>query len=248
MHGWKPPKKLGWDLIPCIDVSHLTEAQQKAYRIADNRIAELATWNNDLLAEELRALSELDLDFSIELTGFDTAEIDFLIDGSEQGHAPDPADSVPPLATDQPSVSQLGDLWLLGEHRLLCGDARDPAVFKRLLEGEKAQLVFADPPYNVPIDRHASGLGRARHREFAMASGEMSEPEYAGFLGTICANLAAASIDGSIHFICMDWRHAKTLLIAGETAFSDLKSICVWNKTNGGMGSFYRSKHELVFV
>jgi DNA modification methylase len=240
-------KVLGLDRVPCIRVEHLSNAQERTYRLADNRLAELAAWDSDLLAKELEVLTDLDLDFSIEVTGFDTAEIDLIIEkGASQ--RPDPADDVPSLVVDRPAVTQLEDLWQLGAHRLFCGDARDARSFERLLGGEKAQIVFADPPYNVPIHGHASGLGRTRHREFAMAGGEMPPTEYLHFLETICANLVVFTIDGSMHFICMDWRHAKALLTAGERVYSELKNICVWNKDNGGMGSLYRSKHELVFV
>ena len=133
-------------------------------------------------------------------------------------------------------------------HRLLCGDARDKAAYDQLLEGAKAEFVFTDPPYNVAIDGHVCGLGRVRHREFAMGSGEMSEAEFTAFLEAVFSLLAANTIDGSIHQVCMDWRHICEMLSTGRTAYSELKNLCVWNKTNAGMGSFYRSKHELVFV
>ena len=137
---------------------------------------------------------------------------------------------------------------LLGAHRLLCGDARDKASYNRLLEGAKAEFLFTDPPYNIAIDGHVCGLGRVRHREFAMGSGEMSEAEFTAFLKAVFALLAENTVDGSIHQICMDWRHMGEMLEAGRTVYSELKNLCVWNKTNAGMGSFYRSKHELVFV
>jgi DNA modification methylase len=241
-------KILELDRIPCIRVEHLSDAQQRAYRLADNRLAEAATWDSDLLSQELRALAELDLDFSIESTGFDTAEIDLILEESEQKRTADPADTVPPLATGRPAIARLGDLWVLGKNKLFCGDAREAGSYRRLMNGDEAQIVFADPPYNLPIDGHVSGLGRTRHREFPMATGEMSPGEYARFLESICANLVAFTVDGSIHFICMDWRHAGALLTAGTPVYSELKNICVWNKDNGGMGSLYRSKHELVFV
>ena len=241
-------KAIGLDRIPCIRVEHLSKAQERAFRLADNRLAELATWDSDLLATELQVLTNMDLDFSVEVTGFDTAEIDLIIEEGERKQRPDPADEVPPLVVDRPAVTLPGDLWRLGPHRLFCGDARDARSIERLMGTEKAQTVFTDPPYNVPIHGHASGLGRIRHREFRMATGEMSSIEYVDFLQSICANLVAFTVDGAMHFICMDWRHAKQLLIAGERVYSELKNICVWNKDNGGMGSLYRSKHELVFV
>jgi DNA modification methylase len=158
------------------------------------------------------------------------------------------ADEVCTVDRAQPAVSRPGDLWILGRHHLLCGDATREDSFKHLLDGHRAQMIFTDPPYNVPIDGHASGLGDVRHREFAMASGEMSEAEFTAFLEKIFGRLVKHSIDGSIHFICMDWRHCFELLSAGRRTYAELKALCVWNKTNGGMGSLYRSKHELVFV
>jgi DNA modification methylase len=139
-------------------------------------------------------------------------------------------------------------VWVLGNHRLLCADAREEAAYDRLLEGAKAAFVFTDPPYNVAIDGNVCGLGRTRHREFAMGSGEMSEAEFATFLQTVFGRLAEHTVDGSIHQVCMDWRHMWEMLAAGRAVYSELKNLCVWNKANAGMGSFYRSKHELIFV
>jgi DNA modification methylase len=145
-------------------------------------------------------------------------------------------------------VSRPGDLWQLGRHRLICADARDPDAYRALLAGEQVDLIFTDPPYNVPIDGHVSGLGRVHHREFAMGAGEMSEAAFETFLVETLGAAAATCRDGAIAFVCMDWRHMGELLSAGRQVFSELKNVCVWNKTNGGMGTFYRSKHELVFV
>src|SRR5947207_2257628 len=175
-------KAVGLSRIPCIRVEHLSKAQETAYRLADNRLAELAAWDSDLLAKELEVLTDLGLDFSIEVTGFDTAEIDLILERGERQQRHDPADEVPPFMMDRPTVTQVGDLWQLGPHRLFCGDARDVRSFERLMGSEKAQTVFADPPYNVPIHGHASGLGRTRDREFAIAAGEMSPSEYVHFL------------------------------------------------------------------
>jgi DNA modification methylase len=161
--------------------------------------------------------------------------------------ADDPADAVPELSLGPP-VSKLGDLWVLGRHRISCGNALDPDAFAALMGEERAAMVFTDPPYNVPIDGHASGLGAIHHRPFPMASGEMDEAEFAAFLGQSCRNLAAFSADGSLHYVCMDWRHLGELLAAGREAYGELKNLCVWVKDNAGMGSFYRSQHELVLV
>jgi DNA modification methylase len=235
--------------VPTIRLEHLTDAQAKAFMIADNRLSETSEWDEQLLAESLRELCDLELDFSIEATGFEMGEIDLKIE-SLAGGASDPdeeADELPSPATG-PAVSQPGDLWLLNEHRVLCGNALDTRAYEALMAGKRATMVFCDPPYNVKIDGHASGLGRTHHPEFVMASGEMSDAEFASFLTLACAQLARNSLDGSIHFICMDWGHAGELISAGRTAYSELKNICVWVKHNAGMGSFYRSQHELVFV
>ncbi len=246
-HGrYQAAQLLGMEMVPTICIDHLTAEQVRAYRIADNRLAELAGWDSKLLALELEELTNLDTSFAIEVIGFDGIEIENLISSLDQGPATPAEDEAPepePLAVSRP-----GDLWLLGNHRLLCGDARDPEAFIRLMGGETAQMVFTDSPYNVRIDGHVCGLGKVKHRNFAMASGEMSEAEFTGFLTTVFGNLVAVSADGSIHFLCMDWRHMREMLSAGHTVYSELKNLCVWNKDNAGMGSFYRSRHELVFV
>jgi DNA modification methylase len=245
-------KLLGMETVPTIRLEDLTEAQIRAYIIADNKLAENAGWDENLLAVELQSLSELDLNFELTLTGFDMPEIDILISNIEMpGTEPDeldPDNEIPEVGEDTSPITREGDLWIIGKHRLLCGDSTNPATYDRLLEGERAQMIFADPPYNVPIDGHVCGLGSVKHAEFAMASGEMSEAEFASFLSTVFKHLAKNAVDGAIHFICMDWRHAGEVIAAGKTAYSALKNLCIWAKTNGGMGSLYRSQHELVFV
>lgn len=240
-------KLLGLPQVPAIRLEELSEAEIRAYVIADNRLAELAGWNRELLALELQGLIELDLDFDVCLTGFETPEIDILIGELTDDNEEDPADEVPKVAAG-PAVTRPGDIWVLGRHRLICGDATDAGALARLLDGVAAQMVFTDPPYNVPVDGHVCGLGGVKHREFAMAAGEMSSEEFTGFLTTVFKNLAAHSAAGAIHFICMDWRHMGEVLAAGTAAYSAFKNLCVWAKTNGGMGSLYRSQHELVFV
>lgn len=239
---------LGLTEVPVIRLTDMTEAQKRAYVIADNKLAENAGWDRAVLAIEIQGLIQIDPLFDIEMTGFVMGEIDVLI--GEQAVAADraAADRQPEIDLNRPLVTGLGDLWMLGRHRLLCGDATKPESFSRLLGGEKARMIFTDPPYNVRIDGHVCGLGSVKHDEFAMASGEMSEAEFTVFLKTVLGNLAAASADGAIHFVCMDWRHMHELLSAGRQVYADLKNICVWNKTNGGMGSLYRSKHEMVAV
>jgi len=240
-------KLLNMQRVPALRLSHLSEAEQRAYVIADNRLAEKAGWSREILAIELQGL--IDLDFDVELTGFEMGEIDLLLEerGEAKGEAPGPEDHIPKLAEARP-VSRAGDLWALGAHRLLCGNALESDSYGHVLGPELAEIVVTDPPFNVPIHGHVCGSGRIRHREFAFASGEMSEAEFAGFLETVFNHLVRHSTDGALHFVCMDWRHLFEVLTAGRSAFSELKNLVVWNKTNGGMGSLYRSKHELIFV
>ena len=241
-------KLLGMNEVPTIRLADMSEADIRAYVIADNKVAENAGWDRELLGLEFEYLAGLDIDFDLTVTGFNLAEIDSLIAGAEADTAKtDPADRIPSLS-DAPPVTRAGDTWQIGRHRLICGDATDPAVYSVLLGREKAGMVFCDPPYNVPIDGHVSGLGKTAHREFAMASGEMSADEFIAFLTIVFRNLAGASTDGSIHFQCIDWRHVGEMLKAGQAAYSELKNLCVWSKTNAGMGSLYRSQHELVLV
>jgi DNA modification methylase len=239
-------KLLGMATVPVLRLEHMTEAEKRAYVIADNRLAELAGWDNDLLALELAAVAQLDSEFDLALTGFDVAEIEALLNGLESGEQQEEE----PIQIDEqaPVVSRVGDMWQLGDHALICGDATDPEVYRRLLDQGKAQIVFTDPPYNVPVNGHICGLGKVQHDEFVMASGEMTEEQFTTFLRTVTSNLAAFSDDGSIHYVCMDWRHMGELLAAGRSAYAEFKNLVVWNKDNGGMGAFYRSKHELVFV
>jgi 16S rRNA G966 N2-methylase RsmD len=225
-------KQLGLETVPTIQLEHLTKEQVSAYVIADNKLAECAGWDRDLLAIELQGLAEIDLDFGLEVTGFETAEIDLLIGEAAEGDEPDPADATAGIDPDLPTLSRKDDLCqMVG-----------------LLANQKAQMVFVDPPYNVPIDGHVVGLGRMRHAEFAMASGEMSETEFTDFLAAALGYHALHSAEGALHFVCMDWRHAGELLGASRSIYSEFKNLCVWVKTNAGMGSLHRSQHELVFL
>jgi len=241
-------KLLGIETVPTLRLSHLSPAQRRAYVIADNKLALNAGWDRETLAIELQAL--IDLDFDVELTGFALAETEIILDEARErspSGEDDDADDLPALP-DGTAVTRRGDVWLLGRPRLVCGDAQDANVLRLAMDGASADLIFTDPPYNVPIDGHVCGLGRTRHREFAMGAGEMSREAFTGFLRQTLGNAAGVCRDGAIAFVCMDWRHLGELLAAGKTAFSELKNLCVWNKTNGGMGTFYRSKHELVFL
>jgi DNA modification methylase len=231
--------------VPTIRLAAMSEAQKRAYIIADNKLAENAGWDRQLLALELRYVIELDRDFDLDVMGFETGEVDVILDDTGASSS---ADAIPDADLTAPAVTRIGDLWQLGDHRLLCGDARDPAAYTKLLGTERAQMIFTDPPFNVPITGNVSGLGRIKHEDFVMAAGEMSEAEFTAFLNTVLRCFAASSENGSIHFVCMDWRHVYELLNAARGVYAELKNLCVWNKDNGGMGTFYRSKHELVLA
>jgi DNA modification methylase len=245
-HGRLEAAKLkGIASVPIIRLQHLSEAQVRAFLIADNRLTEIAVWDDKLLAEQFRALAEVDLNFNLEATGFEVAEIDAFIENAEI-HADDASDVIPEPSAAR--VSKSGDLWLLDKHRVLCGDALKTESFKKLMDGKKASAVFIDPPYNDPVDRYVSNFGKVKHPEFAMASGEMTSGEFTAFLEQAFRNLAAASISGSLHFVAMDWRHLPELLAAGAKAYTEFKNLCVWVKNTAGQGSLYRSQHELVAV
>lgn len=237
-------QSLGLTEVPVMRLSGMSEAQRKAYVIADNRLAETAGWDDDLLRLEIGSLIEMDLEFEIEAIGFETGEIDVVMAG--EGGLAEP--ECVPEPEEGPAVCALGDVWLLGRHRLVCGDALEAASYKALMGGELADACFTDPPYNVPIAGHVSGLGKKTHGEFVMASGEMSDAEFGNFLSAISAQISASVKPGAIVFACMDWRHICDLVKAGESEIGALKNICVWNKDVGGMGSLYRSKHEMVAV
>lgn len=240
-------KLLNMKSVPTLALSHLTDAERRAYVIADNKLALNAGWDKDILAIELQSL--IDLEFDLEVTGFSLAEIDLVLDDASESSpdGPDLTEDVVPEVARQP-VTRMGDIWLLGRHRLLCGDTRSADQLDRLMAGGQADVVFTDPPYNVAIDGNVCGLGSVKHREFAFASGEMSQDQFTAFLTQTLGNMSRVMRDGSIAFVCMDWRHMGELLAAGGACFTELKNLVVWNKTNGGMGAFYRSKHELVFV
>ena len=240
---------LGIEDVPTICLEHLTESQIRAFMIADNRLAENSVWDDRLLAEQFKELSLVDLDFDLEATGFDTGEIDLRIESlsADAAEEEDLADT-PQIENAGPPISRSGDLWELGRNLISCGDALDAAVFRTLLGKQKAAMAFIDPPYNVPIRGNVSGLGKIHHREFAMAHGELSDDEFADFLTDAFMLLVRYSAPGSIHFICSDWRHLLQMLTAGFVAYTECKNVCVWEKDTAGMGSLYRSAHELVFV
>ena len=241
-HGrLRAARQLGLATVPVIELLDLTEAQKKALRLADNKIALNAGWDLEILKLELAEIATLDVDFDLSLTGFASGEIDVVLKAAN-----DPEDEVIPAVPVEPNT-KAGDIWILGDHRIGCGDGRDVEFLKRIVgEGAKIDAAFMDPPYNVKINGHANAKGR--HREFAMASGEMSDDQFRAFLSETLGAAAAVSRDGAVHYICMDWRHLDDVSAVGRTLYDDLLNICVWNKSNAGMGSLYRSKHEMVFV
>lgn len=237
-------KVIGYTKVPVIRIKHLSTEQVRAFRIADNRLAELGEWDQEILALELQELIELDYD--LDFTGFEAPEIDLIIGDALSADGDSSQDEVPEV--EDVAVSRLGDLWVLDEHTIFCGDAGDIVAYDRLMDARVAQMVITDPPYNVKIRGNVSGLGNTKHDEFVMASGEMSEAEYEAFLVDTIRNLVAASIEGSVHYIFIDWRHKYVLERVCRRFYETQLNLCVWVKSNGGMGSFYRSQHELVLV
>jgi DNA modification methylase len=240
-------QSIGLRVVPVIRVTNLNEIQLRAYMLADNRIAEGAGWNRELLAVELEelqiALPEIGLDLNI--TGFEPAEVDSIISDFADGGSK-ATDDIPEVA--EKATAQRGDIFVLGNHRLMVGDAREREDYSRMMGSETAEMAFLDPPYNVVLQGNAAGHGRIKYREFAHGSGELTSPQFTQFLKDALGTCARFIRDGGITYVCMDWRHSGELLEAGEYAFDELKNICVWVKSNAGQGSFYRSAHEFVYV
>ena len=241
-------KALGLVAVPTLPIDWMSEAEKRAYIIADNALAQQAGWDKALLSLELGTIAQLDPDLDLTLTGFSIDDIELFQDlGRKRKKAKETADSEA-VESDAPVLTRTGDLWTIGEHQLLCGDARDRKALRTLLGRRKADIIITDPPYNVAVNGHVSGLGKHQHREFVMASGEMSREAFRTFLGEILSNLASASRPGALSYIFMDWRHIADLLDAGDRSYEQLVNLAVWVKSNGGMGSLYRSRHELVAI
>jgi DNA modification methylase len=233
-------KQLTMPSVPVRVISGLTLAEKRAYVLADNKLALLSSWNADLLKDELALLIEED--FELEITGFSTAEVDMFEEAS------DGADDALTIDVPEAVVSRPGDMWMLGEHRLLCDSSLEAASYATVMGGELARMCLTDPPYNVPIEGHVSGKGKTKHPEFPMASGEMSSYEFATFLQRVLEHVSSTEVAGAINCIAMDWRHIKELQEAAAPVFGPAKQLCVWVKDNAGMGTFYRSQHELFFL
>ncbi|WP_238564931.1 site-specific DNA-methyltransferase [Sphingobium bisphenolivorans] len=238
-------RRLGFTSLPVLVAADWSPAQVRAYRLVDNRLTEHGEWDRSMLAVEFAAIIEIG-EMPIDILGWEIGEIDVILEEQEESPSEDPADAIeaPPALP----VTRPGDIWLLGKHRLICGSSLDGAVWQALMNGQTAAMAFTDPPYNVPVNGHVSGLGKVKHAEFTMASGEMSPAEFTAFLTDFLRELANHAADGAIIDVCMDWRHLKELLIAIEAAGLSLLNLCVWCKTNGGMGSLYRSQHELILI
>jgi len=237
--------------IPCLRVTGLSDAEERAFVIADNKIAANGGWDRGILAESLQTLMielpQLEIPEDLSITGIESGDIDAILSDHEVSAA-DPADDVAVAPADSPIITRSGDLWLLGVHRLVCGDARDPGAFEKLMGGKCADVVIIDPPWNVIVNGHVSGRGTRQHAEFAFASGEMSDRQYRRFLASSYKRLLAACKDGALVYVFIDWRHIEVVCEVGRTLGLLLRNVCVWSKTTPGQGSFYRSAHELVAV
>jgi DNA modification methylase len=236
-------KNLGLEKIPAITITDLSTAQLRALRLVLNRLSEDSLWDREALRLEFSEILQLEADIDLQITGFEVGEIDVALGGDTECEEDDCSD----LDLTGKPISRFGDLWALGDHRLLCADARAPESYARLFGDNRAEMVFTDPPYNQRVD-DISGLGAVKHAEFAMASGEMCSQEFEAFLSNTLSLAAEISTNGSLHFVFMDWRHLKELIKASSAIYSETKNLVVWAKCNGGMGSLYRSQHELLFV
>ena len=225
-------KSIGMAEVPTIELVGLNDAQKTALRLADNKIALGAGWDLDILKVELAEMASLDLDMDLTVTGFSTGELDVLLNRNE-----DSGDDVIPPLPDEPRTRP-GDIWILGDHVVGCGDSRDRELLEKVVGNARVDAAFLDPHANV----------QGRHREFALASGEMTDEAFRRFLTETLGAAASVSRDGAVHFVCMDWRHMNDVCAVGPTVYGDLLNLCIWNKSKGGMDSLYRSKHELVFV
>jgi DNA modification methylase len=241
---WTAMQELGNGEIAAV-VANRTDPEIKALRLALNRVPQDSAWDNERLRKGLEEL--VNLSFDLELTGFDTVEIDHLLDADVQKlNVVEDDDEIP--RAEGPAITTVGDIWICGCHRIGCGDARDQAFVEKVKGGLRARMCFVDPPYNVPIAGFVSGKGRAQHREFVQGAGELNTQQFTTFLAESLAVLQRSVTDPALIYACMDWRHVFELLAAGRQCNLDLFNLCVWAKTNAGMGSLYRSQHELICV
>lgn len=245
---WKAAKEIGRETIPVIFLHHLTPEQIRLYRLADNQIGTMSSFDDELIRLEIGEVSSIcaNLNLDIEVTGFTGAQFDqFLLPAEEAATAQNEEADEDLEPVEEAAITRPDDLWVLDKHRLLCRNSLEGASYLALMQGELAQMVVADSPYNLPVRGTVSSSKQAR--EFAFASGEMSSTEFIEFQRSIFGHCVQNSVDGSIHYQFMDWRHALEILVAGREEYTELKNILVWNKTNASRG-FYRSQHELIFV
>ena len=247
-HGrFEAAKWLNMKKVPVIRHTDLNEAEKMALLIADNKTAEESTWDITLLVENFEILSELDCSFDQTVTGFESYEIDTICEKKEL------TDEVEETVyhdsdNNEPPVTKVGYVWILGNHKVYCGNSLDEQSYKILMGEDITELVVTDYPYNVPINGHVSGLGETKHGDFKMGCGEMSREQFIDFLITSMQHMHDFSCLGALFYFYMDWRHVYELISAGEDVFGELKQLCVWAKENAGMGAFYRSRHELVCI
>lgn len=240
-------KVLNLKSVPAIRLCHLSDSQKMAYRLADNKIAENGGWNIELLKLELEKIESNCENLDLSATGFDSIELDVMFNQDKPKEADIRTNAVPYIAEDE-IVSRPGDVWQIGSHRIICGNSLDEGTFANLMQNERADLILQDPPFNVPVNGHVCGAGKTKHKEFAMANGEMSSDEFTEFLRKNFALCAKYSRPGALHYNFMDWRHVAEITAAGRDIFTDFINMCVWVKSSGGMGSLYRSQHELCFI
>jgi DNA modification methylase len=231
--------------VPVLRIEHLSADEKRAYVLADNQLAVLAGWDSDILAIELQHLTEIVVDFDVTVTGFEMPQIDLIL---EKARAPKLEDEVQPIDRTGPAVARPGDLWRLGLHRIHCGDALKMASYGVLMGEEVANVVVADPPYNVKIAGFVSSSARMAHRDFAMAVGEMSDDEFIAFLRSALACVSRFCAAGAVQFWFQDWRHQFELLSAARAVGLEQLNTCVWVKDKGGMGGLYRSRYEFIGV
>jgi DNA modification methylase len=244
--GWAlvvAAKQMGLTQVPAVSLTNLSEAELRALRLALNRLGEDADWDRKALAIELSEVLQLEPDIDLEICGFEIGEIATLLD---DGGSQD--EEFLPVDVAATPVTQSGDLWVLGDHRVFCGDALSPESYGRVLGSEKAEMMFTDPHYHVAIGGEISGLGAIKRGGFAGAPGELSSAKFLAFLKTFFAHAASYSVDGAIHFVCVDWQHMKETIIAGEEIYGEPMDLCVWTKAKADPGLLYHAQHELIFV
>lgn len=249
---WRAAQIAGHTAVPTVKAEHLNKQEIATFMLADQKLLQSAEWEEDQLHSIFEILYEYELtcdaEYDISLTGFETAEIDNCLYGVIPDEDSSATENLIQEIATKPAISQSGDIWVMGPHRLICGDSNDLQTYARLMHNKQAHLVATDPPYNLKIEGFVSGNGKTRHREFKDGSGEMTSPEYEKFLQTILSHCYQFQHEAALAYIFMDWRHTSELLAAAQSIDLRQINLCVWDKGVGGMGSFYRSQHELVHI